>query len=313
MSENQITVEQVNEFIAANPDAHVKVAETLTGSGYFVLDKKGQENILNQAREKGASAELPGFLNEFAKPVVRSVHAGYEKDFNELGISKNQDEKHYEALKRVWSERNQKLSSLEDQIKNGKGDEALKAKISEIENNAKTRIDELTKQNQSLQGELGSTQRKNTVNQIYQGLKSSFKDESQLGTFFKTHESSVIDKATQNSKKEGETWYMTDSEGNVLKDQNYNGITVESFLKDQFKDAIKDQRQAQGGAGSGRSGLAPGIDPATITAENYKLGTGGVEVKDNATLMDDLTALGLKRGTKQFTAIYAAFKDKAGR
>lgn len=313
MSDEQITIDQVSEFISSNPEAQSKIAETLTGSGYFVLDKTGQENILNQAREKGSQAELPGFLNEFAKPVVRSVHAGYEKDFNELGITKTNDEKHYEALKRVWNERNEKLSSLEDQIKNGKGDDALKAKIAEVELQAKSRIEELTKQNETLQSELGSTQRKSTVNQIYQGLKSSFKDESQLGTFFKTHESAVIDKATQNSKKEGDTWYMTDSDGNILKDQNYNGITVESFLKDQFKDAIKENRTPQGGAGSGGGQGGSDIDPATITAENYKPGTGGVDVKNSGDLIDDLTALGIKRGTKQFTQIYAAYKDKVGK
>lgn len=314
----EITIEDVGQFLESNPEAQVKAKEILSNKGFYVLDKSEQEGVLNDVKENGANIKTSGFLNEFkeqySKPLIRGIHDRYDNDFKELGIEKEQNEKSYEAFKRGWASNQDKIKDLEAKIANGEGNEAMKQKIADLEADAQRKIADANKKYSDLEKEYSTTLKKGAINDVYGSLKKSFKDSSQLGSFFKTHEESVLDKVTSNSVKDGDVWYMSDSEGNILKDNNYNGITVESYLKDQFKDAFKEERPPSGGAGSGRdSGVAYPIDVSTIDANNYRLGMGGVDVKDANGLINDLSALGIVRGSKQYTEIYSKWSKQIGK
>ena len=315
-----MNIEEINQAVTSDPELGAQVAsaileneatrnkaiENLSSSGYFILDKDRQSGILNEIREKGAKAELPGFLNEFAKPVTRSIHEAYERDFSGLGVKKEHNEHAYEALKRAWSENQSKIQQLQEQINAGLSDSDAKARIQEIETDAAAKIKDWQDKYNKLESDYNLTIKSNTVNGIYSELKKGFKDESQLGTFFKTHEKQVLETASKNSKKEGDVWYMTDADGNILKDENYNGVTVESYLKNEFKDAVKTGTPSGGGTGGGREKTIV-VDPNTISVSDFRLDP---KVTNESLLIDELVSIGLVQGTPKFTEFFSHFRKQ---
>jgi hypothetical protein len=316
LSDEQIEQALANEEVAgkiiaktlSNESYVPKITDHLSNQGFFVLPKDKQQSILQEIEEKGADIQAPGFLNEFkeryAKPLVRSVHDKYDSDLKELGIERQQNEKTYEALKRSFSSTQEKIRDLEEKIASGKGTEAMQQKIKELEEKAANDIAEWKNKYEDATGQLSTFKKSQGINGIYADIKAKFKPADQLGNFFKSHEKAVLEEVTKNSVEEDGVWYLTDKEGSIQKDSNWNKVKVSDYLQEQFKDAIQEDPKRKGGAGTDPERGGPGsIDPTTLTPENYATIS---EVKNERDLLDDLLKQGLVQGTKQFTEIFAS-------
>lgn len=277
--------------IVGNETYRTTITEGLKSSGFEVMDQKAKSELLERHKEEVFSKELPS--------KVREIHDQYDTTLKKFGIERQQDEKTYAALERGLNDYKTNIETLKTQ---SGGDEALKAKIAEIENNAKTTIAEKDKALSDLQSKYATTEKKIQLDKVFNPIRAKFKKD--LPDYFKSHEDSVINSVLSKSVVEGDVMYMADDNGNILKDGSYNPIKVEDYLNEQFKTVFADVNKPAGGAGAGGDDPNTSSDPSDIKVETFVLPGN---VKNKGELATYLASKGLIQNTKNYRDIWGKF------
>jgi len=200
-------------------------------------------------------------------PRISELHSQYDKDiFEATGLKKASDQKTYDHLKSVLknyktvSDNHEKeVSDLKAKIEgDGAGllkseNEALKSKY---DTDIATKDNEIIKMQQSHL----KLSKQRVVDQAYRKIQPEFIGE--LPGYFASHKDAVLADLVANSNltQDGNGIELLNSEGKPLIAANYQPITIESYLKEQFKEVIK-QGDGSGGAGGG-GGKKPTDPPA---------------------------------------------------
>jgi hypothetical protein len=280
------------------PEYQTLVRETLAKKDFVVYTKDEHAQYLDRFKTDVVEKELPSRLSK--------VYSDLDKDIKEtFGIDRAENEKSYDYLKRAGAVKlgelkssGDKIKELEEALKKGDPSGALQKKLEEEERKFKTILDEKNGEIKKLRGETERTRKEADVKLLYGDIKKTFV--KTLPTLFHKIEAVTINEAIANSVlKEGKL-YMANADGSIRKDSGYNEITVEEWLKQEFKDVIEKIKPPAGGGGGGKGG-DPEPDPTKYTAETFPM---KAEIKTRVGLMDYMDSLGLKRGTTLYNEIY---------
>lgn len=287
----------------ATPEYQAIVKDELSKKE-FVIRTKDEETTFQTNFKKDVIEREIG-------PKIAEVHSQYDKDVEELyGIKRNQDEKSYDFNKRAakaklaeYDAAKTEVASLKEQIKGGDPTGTLKKQLEESEERARVALADKDKRITELEGLNTITKKESQLLREYGDIKATFKKE--LPTLFDVSEKAVLDEALRNSVLKDGKLYATNSDGSIKKDASFKEILVKEELAVRFKDVV-DVTKVQGGSGSSGSGKNKdgGIDPKTITDENFVMPEG---LKSRDALMTHLIELGVPRGTEQFTKIWNKF------
>jgi hypothetical protein len=284
------------------------------------LETPEYQGIVKEALEKKefvirTKADETAYLDRFKTDViekeiptrVKGIHDQYDKDIKELyGVERAQDEKTYDYLKRVakgsltkLGEFEGKVKTLEEQIKKGDPTGALAKQLEEAENKYKAELSKYETKVKELETSQTRTEKRAAVSTIYAGIKIGFKKE--LPALFSRTEKAILEEVEASSVLKDGRLFMANPDGTIRKDAQFKEISVEDFLRTELKEVI-DSGRNQGGSGSGGGGTPPaGVDPSTITADNFEM-IADIKTKDD--LMSYMLKLGLKRGEKVFNDIW---------
>jgi hypothetical protein len=289
------------------PEYQTIVKEALSKKNFVVQTKEENTSFLDRYKADVIEKEIP--------TRIKAVHDQYDNDIKSLyGVERDSNEKSYDYLKRAAAQSNaalktsqDKIAELEEAIKNGKGTETIRQKLEQEElkyqkelKAHKARIAELEKSQQI-------TTRQADVKLLYGEIKKTFI--KQLPSMFAKAEAATLNEVINNSTVKDGVLYMTNADGSIMKDNDFNEITVENYLKKEFKDVIEKKRE-QGGAGSGNGTGADGgggIDPDKYTVDNFPMKDS---VKTRGELMDYMISLGIKRQSVAWNTIYKKFTAK---
>jgi hypothetical protein len=283
------------------PEYLTLVKEALAKKEFIVQDKTEHASYLDRYKSDVIEKELPS--------RVKAVHDSYDKDTKDLfGVDRDPNEKSYDYLKRAAKGKlteleasAKKIQDLEAAIAKGDTSAAMAAKLEAEEKKFKTILREKDDKISALEKQSLVTSKSADIKLIYGEIKKSFV--KQLPPLFARAEAAALDEVVNNSVvKEGKL-YMSNPDGSIRKDASYNEITVEDYLKREFKDVIEVQKK-QGGAGSPPGGGDGAVDPAKLTPDNFPMKEN---IKTKAELTDYMLSLGLKQGTKEFQAIWTKF------
>lgn len=275
------------------------IKETLAKKEFTVQDKAEHVAYLDRYKSDIMEKELPN--------KVKSIYDGLDKDIKELfGVDRDPNEKTYDYLKRVGGSKladsAKKIQELETAIASGKGSEAMAARLEQEQAKYKKTIGELNSKVETLERENRTTGKSAEVKLIFGGIERSFV--KTLPPMFVRAKNAALDEAvTLSTYKDGKL-YMTNVDGSIRKDNNFAEITVEDFLKAEFKDVIEKQ-QKQGGAGSPpKNDDGTLVDPSKLTVENFPM---QANIKKKGELTDYMLSLGLKQGSKEFIDIWRKY------
>lgn len=199
-------------------------------------------------------------------PEIGKVHKGYEDDiFNISGVKKETDtesgqpEKGYAYMKRVmtsWKEtmeaQKKELDDLKEKIKSGAGDETLKKEIKKLEQDYKSNLEKKGKELESLKSEHQGYMKGSEIKRFIIPYETKIKKDLPKAVV-DTYKQNVMSELIKNSKFEGETLYLTDEDGNFVKDGQLNLIPVEKVIAEKFKELLEPDHN-MGGAGTGGTG-----------------------------------------------------------
>lgn len=306
-----------------SPEVVKAVTEHLSSEGggsFLIMSNEDQQAALNHVKAPSNSEFKPnGFISTFReavsefdiKPAVREIHDMYDKDLASFGVKKEPGVRTYEAYKNHVKGLNAQVEELNKAIKEGVSDEKLnqlnqelQGKIDGFENDASEKIKVWEEKYNNLNKEYSTFKSGSVVDNEYLTLSGTFKPKEELGSFFDAHKKDVLAYAKSNHKQEEDgTTFITNPDGTIKKDSQFNRITVKQYLESEFKDAIKTQRVISGAGSGNPDNTGLNIDPSTITADNFDIGDANTQ----AELIQRMTGLGLKRGSKEFTEIYAKF------
>lgn len=284
------------------PEYQQLVKETLAKKDYIVQDKTEHSQYLDRYKNDVIEKEMPA--------RVKAIYDNIDKDVKEtFGIEREPNEKTYDYMKRAGkatttalTQSSEKIRQLEEAIAKGDTSAAMAKKLEEEEAKFKRLLKDRDTKIAELEQQTQITGRQADVKLLYGDLKKSFV--KQLPPLFDKAEKSTLDEAIRYSTLKDGKLYMTNADGSIRKDASYNEISVEEYLRQEFKDVIE-QKKSAGGAGSppgpGGNG-AP--DPKAMTPENFQMKP---DIKTKAALMDYMISLGLKRGEKNFTLIYQKY------
>ncbi len=317
-----ITADQVTAAMAS-PEIQKAVVDHMSsekGGNFFVMSKEDQANAIGVIEGKNTDYKLPGFLGTVReqvkeydiKPEIKGVHEKYDQDLKAFGVTRKQDQSTYEAYKEFATGLNNKIAELNETIKSGSGDDALKRQNEELQNKingfeeeASAKIKAAEEKYKQIETEYNQYKSGSTVDVIYNKLSSKFKSPEKLGSFFESHKKEVISQAKENHVEEDGKLYMKKPDGTIMKKSNYEKMTVEEWLGDQFKDAIDTQRKVSGTGSGNNDDKKLDVDPSTINKDNFNPG----DAKTQSELYAEMVAQGIKPGSKQFTEMWSALKS----
>jgi hypothetical protein len=286
------------------PEYQTLIKDTLTKKEFVFQDKTEHAAYLDRVKKDVIEKELPAKVSE--------IYGAIDKDIKETyGVDRETNEKTYDYLKRVGKMKlsdleksSLKIKELEKAIADGDQSGALKKKLEDEEARFKLEIRKRDEKIGELEKKTQVTSKTADVKLLYGDLKKSFV--KQLPPMFGRAETAALDEAINNSTIKDGKLYMTNSDGSIRKDSSYNEITVEDFLKVEFKDVIE-TKNPKGGAGSGGgNGGGGGVDPKEMKPDNFPM---KAELKTRGDLMEYMETLGLKRGSKQYDDIYKKFSE----
>lgn len=283
------------------PEYQAVVKETLAKREFVVQDKTEHASYLDRFKTDVIEKEMP--------TRVKSVHDQYDKDIKELyGVDREPTEKTYDYLKRAAKTKlgelqssSDKIKELEEAIRKGDSSGALQRRLEEEEARYKKTLGERDQTIESLKKQGEVTSKTADVKLLYGEIKKGFV--KQLPPMFARAEAAALDEAIRNSVARDGKLYMSNSDGSIKKDASFNEVTVEAFLKQEFKDVIETQKK-QGGGGSQGGGGDPPTDPTKYTPETFPMRE---ELKTKAALMDYMLSLGIKQGTPVFQNIWKKY------
>lgn len=280
------------------------VKETLIKKEFHVEPKAEREGFLERYKTNIIETEIP--------QRVKSVHDQYDKDIKEVfGADRNQDEKSYDYLKRVGRAKVQEaetirgeVAALKEQLKGGDPSGTLRAQLEAAEQRARVAIEEKEKEITTLRQTQSQAEKQFAVNGVYANIRSQFKKE--LPPLFNRVEKSVLDDVIGNSAVKpvngNNVLVMLNSDGTVRKDHSFKEITVEDYLKLEFKDLI-DVKPA---AGAGSHNPEPNLDVKSMTAEEFGAYlTPDIDSKEK--LMGKMRERGIAHGTALGNAIWKKY------
>jgi hypothetical protein len=285
------------------PEYQALIKETLAKKEFVIHDKTEHQSYLDRYKTDVIEKEIPN--------RVKAIHDQYDKDVKELtGIDRDlTNEKSYDYVKRAFKTKladadtyTKKIADLEEKIKSGDPSGIYKKQLEEAENKYKTQLELKEKELNGLKQQSSVLARRSAAESELSKLRASFKKD--LPAMFSRIEKSVLDEAINkiSIKEDGRAVILKD-DGTVLKDSAFNEVTLESYLKNEFKDVI-DTGAGGSGAGSKNPAGGGGPDPSTITVDTFVMDP---KITRQGELMDYMLSLGLKRGDKTFNAIYKKF------
>jgi hypothetical protein len=298
-----VSKEELTKDLLENPEYQTLAKETLAKKDFIIQTKDEQTSYLDRFKKDVIEKELPAKVSE--------IYSNIDKDIKETyGIDRETQEKTYDYLKRVGKikisdleKSTLKIKELEEAIAKGDTSAAMKKKLEDEEHRFKIELKKREDKIQELETKVQTTSKSADVRAIYGDLKKSFV--KQLPAMFTRAETAALEEAVRMSVAEDGKLYMINSDGSIRKDSAYNKISVEDFLKAEFKDVIETKNPA-GGAGSGGGKGSDPVDPKAITVENFPM---KAEIKGRGALIEYMDSLGLKQGTQLYRDIYKKFSE----
>jgi len=287
--------------LATDPEIEKIATEALTKKGFVIRDKAADTAFMDNYKRDVIEKEIPG---EIAK-----VHSQYDRDIeSSLGVKKDPNEKSYDFLKRAAKVTvdglNGKISEYEKTIKE-KGDPQgiWQKKIEDAETKARLAIEERDTRIKELSSSNEKATKSIVLQTSYGELAKNFKKD--LPPMFGKLSQQILNETLAIAVLKDGKLYLGDGSGGIKKDASFKEIPIEDHLKAEFKDVIEEQRK-QGGSGSGNGGGNPagGVDPNTVTVDNFQMPS---DVKTQDDLMSHLLKSGIPRGGEQFNKIWNKF------
>lgn len=281
------------------PEYQAIVKETLAKKEFVIQDKAEHAAFLDRYKTDVVEKEIPTRL--------KAVYDSIDKEVKEtFGADRAQDEKTYDYVKRVGKSTVEqvttlktKVSQLEEAAKTSDPTGAYRRQLDEAEQRYKAVLKEKEDAIEGLKKEHGTVSKTADIKMIFGSVKTGFKKD--LPALHDRIESVVLGEAITRAKQKDGKYFMTNADGTFMKDPLYNEITVEDWLKKEFKDSMS--TAPKGGAGSGGSGGGKeGPDPSTITVENFVLPES---INTRLKLGDYLDEIGLKKGNPMRDKIWA--------
>lgn len=259
---------------------------------------------------------LENYKDTVIAPEIREVHDHYDRDVKELsGEDRNQNEKSYDYMKRVFGEYKSKsakvtelettIADLNKKIKTNSGDEQLKIKLVTAESELASVQEQYKKGKEAW----GKEKTDLLSSHDHAKLENVF-DRSLMGIKFKdgiTKDVQVIVvEAVKNELLEiaeiieGKMIFK-DDKGNILRNQDsMSPFTAEEMIKLRLKDIIDEGRKIEG------TGIKPEIieDKEGNKTINYTP-SDSVRTKDD--LHEDLVKKGLVRDSEGYKLAWAKY------
>lgn len=283
------------------PEYQTIVKDALAKKEFVIRDKAEDSSFLDRYKADVIEKEIPSKIKEVYDKLDIDIKTTF-------GVDREANEKTYEYLKRAGKVKltaldtsAAKIAELEAAIAKGDTSAAMAKKLETEQENWKKKSREYETTIQKLQTENQVTSKAADVKLVYGELKKTFV--KQLPALFARAEAAALDEAINNSIVKDGKLYMANADGTIKKDSKYNEITVEDFLKAEFKEVIE-EKKTQGGGGSDPKAGGDGTDPKDLNAKNFKKPDN---IKTKATLTDHMLSLGLKQGTAQFNDIWRAY------
>lgn len=250
----------------------IKFVTESTDAEFVVRTASEEQTFLANFKEQEVEKDI--------KPIIGKLHSQYEHDFETVtGLKKPEGEKGYNWIKTEaarmkaaadkLSQAEAKLLTLEEQIKNGKTDEAAKAKIEELTSEVK-RLENLHKKaksewDESIQkerSEFRSTRIKSELNHAMLGFK--FLDPAIVA---KDVQETYIDKTISELGRIADfddtgRLIFRDAEKNVMRNKDAAVMTPSELLEAKLT-AILDKGKHQPGLGTGKDGKGKDNEPQT--------------------------------------------------
>ncbi len=263
---------------------------------------------------------------------IGRVYGDLDKDIREtFGVEKKQGEKTYDYLKRVGQEKNQSLTSLqekaaklddlqkekdnlEQQIKDGKGDESLKQKLRDAEQKAEnlqkkyqTEKQDWEKKTQELTGKVSQIQLGHQFEKAASKLqfRPEFEGEATEGLVeFARHKLMEKYKPDWKEGDDGKTQMVfRKSDGELLLNPE-NGLrpmTVKDLLEKELKPYLGEKKDG--------GGTKPPKDKKTVDLPD--ISSARTQVEADEIIMKTLLQRGLTRGSEEFSSERKKMRDEA--
>lgn len=301
-----VNKEELAKDLETDPSYIETVTKALAPKKIEVLNEQAKTALLNNHKREVIEKELP---NE-----VKKIHDQYDNDLKTLFPTLNRDvsnnEKTYDFMKRAVTstiaDKDTKIKELDEAVKKGDVSGALTKRITDTEENAKKEIALRDLRIKELEQGTSAANKTAKFAEVFGDVKSKFM--KQLPPLFSETEKMInADVLSRSVMKDGKL-YAGNTDGTIKKNpSNFAEITVEDELNDRYKEVI-DIKRVQGGAGSGSGeGSKGGIDPTTITKDNFPFDAG--KIKTTEDLMTQMIEIGLARGSKQFNDIWNKYVD----
>lgn len=282
------------------PEYLTLVKEKLAKKEMIVQDKAEHQLYLDRYKSDVIEKEIP--------TRIKAVHDQYDKDIKEtFGIDREASEKTYDYLKRAGKTATgevqksaDRIKELEDLIKKGDGSKAMAEKLEQEEARFKKLIKEKDQELLTYKQKSEIVSKTADIKLIYGDIKKTFV--KTLPPMFSRAEAAALDEAIRLSVVKDGKLYMANGDGSIRKDSSYNEISVEDFLKAEFKEVIEEKKK-QGGAGSNGGDPDP-IDPTKYDDKTFPMKD---DLKTKAALTDYMLSLGIKQGTDQFRLIWKKY------
>lgn len=292
ITDNTFTPEEVDAAVAANP----ALKEHLVGA----VKKLGYTPYTSQEYEKAIGDK------------TKEIYDGLDRDiFDTSGIAKNPTEKTYDFAKRVigglktsvteaTTPLQQKILDLEKQIKDGNGNETLKAQLEALQKKEETYQNDIKDRDTKLF-------QKDVMLDIRDGMRevklNTALPKSILDLAVDHATKSIVGMAAAQKNADGTESVVYIRDGKVALNKDNQPATASDLLSDLLKDVVETGQQgAGGGAGQGGTG-------GTGTGNKAKAlpATLPSTVKTVGQLMDFLKEYGLAEGSTEYDAAYDKF------
>jgi len=282
----------------------IKKIQDSTNTEFEVFEGKEHETFLEN------------YKDTVIAPEIREVHDHYDRDVKDLsGEDRNQNEKSYDYLKRVfggYKTKTEKVTELETtiielnkKIKTNSGDEQLKIKLVAAESEL-ANVQEQYKKGKEAWGK----ERTDLLSSHDRAKLENGLDRSLMGIKFKDGITKDVQVIVVQAVKNGllkiaeivdGKMIFKDDKGNIMRNQDsLNPFTAKEMLKLRLKDIIDEGRKIEG------TGVKPEIteDDKGNKTINYTP-SDSVRTKDD--LLEDLAKKGLVRDTEGYKLAWAKY------
>ena len=286
ITDNTFTPEEVDAAVAANP----ALKEHLVGA----VTKLGYKPYTTQEYEKAIGDK------------TKEIYDGLDKDiFDTSGIAKNPTEKTYDFAKRVigglktsvteaTTPLQTKIADLEKQIKDGNGNETLKAQL-----------EALQKKEEAYQNDIKDRDTKLFQKDVMLDIRDGMREvklnialpKSILDLAVDHATKSIVGMAAAQKNADGTESVVYIRDGKVALNKDNQPATASDLLADLLKDVVD---AGQGGAGGGAGGQGGAGGAGGQGGRKATPTSLPATVKTQAQLMDYLKEFGLADGTDEY-------------